>query len=175
MIYDKIILILILLFAALAVQVNRLRTAVIYLGAFSLIVSFCYLLYSAPDVAISEAIIGSTLTAILYLVTLRTYKVFNIYYTGVKRIEKKDSGKIYRHLSRIIEEFSHDKELELHIVHSSENNEHVETEYEYDMIVSLSADTITIYGKKENYNLELFTKEISNQMGRKVKINVYKK
>ena len=69
----KIFLFLMILFAAIAIQTEKPVRGAIYLGVFSLICSFVFLLYAAPDVAIAEAIIGSTLSTILYLVALYKY------------------------------------------------------------------------------------------------------
>ena len=68
---DQFFLLLLLLFAILTLQQPRLRIAIIYLGVFSLLVSFAYLQHHAPDVAMAEAVIGSTLATVLYLVALR--------------------------------------------------------------------------------------------------------
>jgi uncharacterized MnhB-related membrane protein len=69
----NIFLFLLIAFAIIAIQTTKLIRGAIYLGIFSLISSFCFLLYGAPDVAIAEAIIGSTLSTILYLVALYKY------------------------------------------------------------------------------------------------------
>lgn len=63
-------LLLLLLTAFLTVQQRRLRTAVIFMAVFSLLSSVVFLLYQAPDVAMAEIIIGSTLSTVLYLVAL---------------------------------------------------------------------------------------------------------
>ncbi len=60
----EVTLILVVILAILAIQTNTLRRAIVYLCVFSLLCSFCYLLYQAPDVAIAEAVIGSTLATI---------------------------------------------------------------------------------------------------------------
>ena len=79
MINDSLILIqmiLLLLLVGLAlgaIHTHALRHAVIYLGVYSLISSLIYLLYGAADVAITEAIIGCTLSTILFLVALKKY------------------------------------------------------------------------------------------------------
>ena len=73
-----VISLIVLAFAA--VQTSKLRRASVYLGAFSLICSFAYLSYNAPDVAIAEAVIGCTLATILLLIALKKYHVITIYY-----------------------------------------------------------------------------------------------
>ena len=84
----EIALILLLITSVAAIQTRYLRHAVIYLGLFSLAIAFVYLLYHAPDVAIAEAVIGSTIATILYLVALQKYKIFTIYY----RLQEEEIG-----------------------------------------------------------------------------------
>lgn len=69
----KIFLFLLLLFALIIIHTKIMIRGAIYLGIFSLISSLCFLMYGAPDVAIAEAIIGSTISTILYLVALYKY------------------------------------------------------------------------------------------------------
>jgi len=71
---EKIFLIILVVLALVALNTPKLRRAVVYLGIFSLVSSFVYLLYGAPDVAIAEAVIGSTIATVLYLVALKKYK-----------------------------------------------------------------------------------------------------
>jgi uncharacterized MnhB-related membrane protein len=57
--------------AAGAVFVRSLGSAVILLGTVSLLVSATFLLLAAPDVAITEAAIGSALTTLVYVLVLK--------------------------------------------------------------------------------------------------------
>ena len=52
--------------AIAALVAKRVRTAVIAAGIVSLVASIMYLLLAAPDVAMTEAAIGSGLTTILF-------------------------------------------------------------------------------------------------------------
>ncbi|MFW6234029.1 MAG: Na(+)/H(+) antiporter subunit B, partial [Spirochaetota bacterium] len=45
----------VILLAILSLRTENLRVAVVYFSVFSLICSFLYLYYQAPDVAIAEA------------------------------------------------------------------------------------------------------------------------
>ena len=74
-----IMLIILVVTAIMTLQTKKMKNAVIYLGVFSIIIAFVYLLQGAPDVAIAEAVIGSTMTTILYIVALHKYKLFRIY------------------------------------------------------------------------------------------------
>lgn len=68
--------------ALLTVVTDRLFTAVVYAGALSALAAFGYLLLGAPDVALAEAVIGSTLSTVIFLAALRKYRIFTIYLTG---------------------------------------------------------------------------------------------
>ena len=56
--------------AFLAIYQKNLLSAVIASGVISLLASIIYILLSAPDVAMTEAAIGSGLTTIVFLYTL---------------------------------------------------------------------------------------------------------
>ena len=57
--------------ALLAVLLNNLLSAMITAGLASLFASVCYVLLAAPDVAMAEAAIGSGLSTLLILYTIR--------------------------------------------------------------------------------------------------------
>ena len=56
--------------ALVAVMGREVVTAVIAAGVVSLLASILYLLLSAPDVAMTEAAIGSGLTTVIFLLVL---------------------------------------------------------------------------------------------------------
>jgi len=56
--------------AILAIYINNLTAAVIASGSVSLIASLMYLILAAPDVAMTEAAIGSGLTTVVFLYAL---------------------------------------------------------------------------------------------------------
>ncbi|GKX32178.1 hypothetical protein SH1V18_46580 [Vallitalea longa] len=155
----EIALLLLVVLAILAVQTNTLRRAIVYLCVFSLLCSFCYLLYQAPDVAIAEAVIGSTLSTIIYLVALNKYKVFRVYYI----MESQESYYIQKNdLCKTLAKYSYEKELELDIVNSNKSIEDIVNDYPYDIIVLHSSDTITVYGDKSNYHFDDLIKYIGD-------------
>lgn len=167
----KIFLILIILFAVLSIQSNSLRHAVIYLGVLSLASSFCYLLYGAPDVAIAQAVIGSTLSTILYLVALKKYKMFSIYYI-IKEIPKKEleTANTEKKVIDIIEKFCFERELEPDIVHTSESVGNIEVNYQYDVIIYQKDRNICVYGNKESYLVDLLQKQLAKKLGKSLHI-----
>lgn len=149
-------LIALILIAILTVQTQRLRHAVIYMGVLSLGSSFVYLLYSAPDVAIAEAVVGSTLATILYLVALQKYKVFYIYfcYPPSEVDLLSDKSKRDHHLVKQLEVFCVKQELEPHIIHTSEHIESVFSKRDYAIVVQELGHQLKIYGHPENYKFE---------------------
>lgn len=69
--YILIILSILLLFLAiLIVQCRNLLSAVILMSAFSITLAACFVMVSALDVAITEAVVGGGFVTALYLVTL---------------------------------------------------------------------------------------------------------
>ncbi|MFP3859461.1 MAG: Na(+)/H(+) antiporter subunit B [Bacteroidales bacterium] len=76
-----ILALVLILMAITAVQNEKLVVAIIAAGAVSLFASVMYLLLAAPDVAMTEASIGSGLSTIIFFYVLNKIKK-----------EKKDNG-----------------------------------------------------------------------------------
>ena len=133
----KLVLISMVILAVFAVGSDKLRRVVIYLGIFSLISSYAYLLYSAPDVAIAEAIIGSTLSTILFLVALKKYAVFTVYYllSDTPEIGDEHIMQSRSSLLRLINNYCKDQELEPHLIFSPEDKVNVAVNHAYDLII----------------------------------------
>ncbi|MBU0553919.1 DUF4040 domain-containing protein [Myxococcota bacterium] len=63
---------LVMIAAALMTFFSRnLISAVIFSGAVSLVAAYLFLRMGAPDVAMTEAAIGSGLTTVIFLITIR--------------------------------------------------------------------------------------------------------
>ena len=69
--------------AVSALYLRNLSAAVIAAGAVSLLASVLYLLLAAPDVAMTEAAIGSALTTVVFLYALSRMR-------GTKKGEPRD-------------------------------------------------------------------------------------
>lgn len=89
----EIILVFLVISALLTLQTQKMKNAVIYLGVFSILIALMYLLQGAPDVAIAEAVIGSTMTTILFVVALHKYKIFRVF---VKVESKRIDDTVYK-------------------------------------------------------------------------------
>ncbi|MFN4190883.1 MAG: MnhB domain-containing protein [Pseudothermotoga sp.] len=61
--------------AVASIQVKKAEIAVIYLGIFSLFNAIVYLFYSAPDLSLAEAVIGSALATALFLAAIKGYNL----------------------------------------------------------------------------------------------------
>lgn len=71
--FIHLIYILLILFAIFSVFATNLKRAIVGSSVFGLWAGVAYMFYHAPDVAIAEAIISSSLTTILYIVTIKNY------------------------------------------------------------------------------------------------------
>lgn len=167
----EITLLLLVLLAIFAVQTNTLRRAIVYLCVFSLLCSFCYLLYQAPDVAIAEAVIGSTLATIIYLVALNKYKVFRVYYVMSNPNETTINKQLRSNLCKVLGNYALEKELELDIVISDKTVANIVDGYPYDVIILHGTHDITIYGDQSNYHFEDLVSYISTNSTIKVSHN----
>ena len=63
--------IIMIIAAVLAIHLKNLLSSVVSAGVISLLASIIYLLLAAPDVAMTEAAIGSGLTTIIFIFALK--------------------------------------------------------------------------------------------------------
>lgn len=152
---EAILLLLLVLLAIMAVETQILRMAVVFLGIFSLLLSFLYLYYAAPDVAIAEAVMASGLVTLLYLTALKRHRVYNICFTNEEFGEVDDryiiEGTRRGQLLREVEQFCISKELEPQIVFTPEDLDALMEANKYDLIIRQEGERLTIYGSQENY------------------------
>jgi len=69
--------IVMLIMAIIAIQNNKLVVAIIATGVVSLFASVLYLLLAAPDVAMTEAAIGSGLSTVIFFYVLNKIRKNN--------------------------------------------------------------------------------------------------
>ncbi len=153
---EAVFLVLMLVLALLALNAQKLRVAVIYLGVFSLVSSFVYLLYSAPDVAIAEAVIGTGIATVLYLVALKKYHVFTIYHTSDEYEQIDDrtlrSGSIG--LLRDVERLLTERELEVQTIYTVDDPEEVLATKNHDLVLHRAGNKVILYGYDADYHLD---------------------
>ena len=153
--FEVLLLVSLVVLALLSIESARMRVAVVYLGTFSLLMSFLYLLYNAPDVAIAEAVMASGLTTLLFLTALKRYRVYRICFTNeIFRVVNDRyiiNGTRRGALLHEIEQFCIARELEPQVVCTPESLDVVSEAGRYDLIIRQEQDELKIYGNRENY------------------------
>lgn len=84
---EQIVFAFLIIFALASIFAPNLKLAIIISGVFCLWISLAYLIFHAPDVAVSEAVIASTLGTILFIFTIQKYDDITVRPTG-KRLWK---------------------------------------------------------------------------------------
>ncbi|TCT15458.1 putative MnhB-related membrane protein [Natranaerovirga pectinivora] len=158
---EKIILILTVIFAFLSIQTLKLNRAVIYLGMFGFLCSLLYLFYRSPNVAIAEAVIGSTLTTVIYLVALRRQKRFKVYVYN----------EIDYNILDAMETFGVREDLIFQYIRYSEDQYScIVTERNYDLLMHKSEDNLLMISKGSNYKIEGLAATLAKN--KKLELNV---
>ena len=147
---EQIIFLLMIVMAVFCVSSANLRKTIMGLGVFSLLATLCYLIYHAPDVAIAEAIIGSALSTILYIIALKKYSSFYIYFSSGIQDEVNDlSMRLEKsNIRGVIRAYCVEHELSPQIVYTRENPEAVAAEHVYDLILHDDGNQTTVYGRE---------------------------
>jgi len=145
----KIFLIIMIIFAVLAVFSSTLKTSVIFLGILSLTSALVYLFLNAPDVAMVEAVIGSVLTTILFLVAIQKCKVLTVFFASKdgKIAIYNNKYKEYRKIMRDIREYCNKHELELQIVYTHESAKHFLSNGQKDILVIENEEGLSMYAQ----------------------------
>lgn len=162
----KLAFLLLIIIAVIVVQAEKLRRSVVYLGILSMIGSYTYLLYGAPDVAIAEAVIGSTLSTILFLVALQKYRVFTIYcvHPSAHRLDDREIRRSRGSLLHLAEQFCIERELEPQIVYTVEPPESIKSSHQHDLIVEHDRDMVRLHGPCHSYLTEGIMTHIEDHM-----------
>lgn len=143
------VLILVLALAIVTVQVSNLKVAVLAMGVFSMILSIQYLLMAAPDVALAEAAIGSTLSTVLLLVALTRYKVFHVCLIEGAAADP-EADRLLRH----IEAYCAGADLDVHLVRSRAGLAHALSAYRHDLVVTRKEGNLELYGRERHYRID---------------------
>lgn len=155
----KTILITMVIFSIAAIQAKSLRQSVIYLSVFSLLCSFAYALYQAPDVAIAEAVIGCSLSTVLYLVAIKKFRIFRVYYshhiTSPDRLP--ESHVLKNNIVTMIGGYLRDTELEIDMINTRHKFDEIHGHQDYDVIIEHTNDGMRMYGAQSNYHYDGLT------------------
>ncbi len=167
---QQIVLLLLVIFAVITVQTDKLRRAAVYMGVFSLLISVCFLFYSAPDAALAEAVIGCALSMILYLVALQKYRVFTVYYTDEDSLQLKDSHMHRKkgNVLKIIENYCAERELEPHIILTAEKLSEIDSKYTYDVVIRKKDNISYIYAGSHSYQVDMLRQYLEKKQNDQV-------
>jgi multicomponent Na+:H+ antiporter subunit A len=83
MVIESLLLVVLIPLAIYSLIAPNLKTAIIAFSAFGLWVSFIYLYYHSPDVALAEAVIAGSLGTILFVFTIRNYNDIEVLKTKI--------------------------------------------------------------------------------------------
>ena len=148
---EILLMVCLIVIAFIAVQTQKLRRAAVYLGAFSLLCSFAYLSYNAPDVAIAEAVIGCTLGTILLLIAMKKYHVITIFYVQDEAGDPAVIKKERRDLTTSLERFLADRGFEPQTISTDlDDRELCENEC-FNLLIMHEKNDITIYSSGIRY------------------------
>jgi len=155
----QLVLVFMVVFAIASLQAKSLRRSVIYLSLFSLLCSFAYALYQAPDVAIAEAVIGCSLSTVLFLVAIKKFRVFRVYYSHhISSPEKLPESHILRNnLVAMMEGFLRDTELEMDMINTRQTFDDIHGHHDYDVIIEHDDKGMRMYGAQSNYHYDGLT------------------
>ena len=155
----EVILITMVVFSIAAIQAKSLRQSVIYLSVFSLLCSFAYALYQAPDVAIAEAVIGCSLSTVLYLVAIMKFRIFRVYYsqhiTSPENIP--ENNLLKNNIMSMMKGYLSDTELELDLINTKHKFDAIHGHHDYDVIIEHTDQGMRMYGAQSNYHYDGLT------------------
>ncbi|MFI3211923.1 MAG: DUF4040 domain-containing protein [Eubacteriales bacterium] len=154
----QIVLLMMVIMAILTVVSSRLFIAIIFSGILSLFCAFLYVLLGAPDVALAEAVIGSTIVTVIFLVTLKKYRIFNIYITGNHQ-DTVFAGMIKK-VSKILQKSN----MEVHILYSNQTAEELVSHHNCDLVVEGLEEGMILHGEKGNQYMINISKCLQNEI-----------
>jgi putative multicomponent Na+:H+ antiporter subunit B len=171
---ETLMLIGLVVLALVALNTASLRRAVIYLAVFSLLASFTYVIYRAPDVAIAEAVIGCGLATVLYLVALKRQRLLTVYFAHHEHDEISDqtvSPSISR-LLRGMESVFAEKDLEMQVVHTTKPYHDLLDERDFDLLVVHEKEVLCFYGRPEDYHVDTVEAYLADYQDQEIKTRV---
>ncbi len=142
-----VVLVLMIVLAIVTVLSHDLFAAVITLAALSFLSAFLYVLLGAPDVALAEAVIGATIATVIFLITLKKYRIFYIYLMGTdKEIYSMDI------LQKITQTLRRDA-IEVHLLQVDKTPQALLQEHHCDLVVEKRGDALVLHGEHGNVHL----------------------
>ncbi len=162
---EKLVFIFMILTALYVAMTKKFKRMVIALATFSLLASFCYLLYHAPDVALAEAVIGSALSTILYIVALKKHRSFYIYFSSKKNVSDHKILSDTEDVVSKIFQYCAAHELGVQHVFTWETPTRIASEHLYDIIISCNDKIVTVYGSEVEQHVVAIRELLEHDLG----------
>lgn len=155
----QIVLIVMVAFAIASIQSKSLRQSVVFLSVFSLLCSFAYAIYQAPDVAIAEAVIGCSLSTVLYLVAIKKFRIFRVYYSQHinSPVRLPESQILRNNIITMMEGYLGETELEMDMINTKQTFDDIHGHHDYDVIIEHTDEGMRMYGAQSNYHYDGLT------------------
>ncbi len=158
------VLCMMVVMAIVTIVSNRLFTAIVYAGVLSFLSAFLYVLLGAPDIALAEAVIGATIVTTIFLVTLKKYRIFNIYVLSTSK--KSYDFDVLSKISNSLR--NHD--IEVHTIHVNKKLEEVLNHTNCDMVLEKVGDKVYVHASEGNQHM----KEIAHVLEKEIALGKVK-
>lgn len=153
-----ITLIVIIVLAIFTIITPRVRKSIILSGIMSVTASFAYVLLAAPDIALTEAVVGTTITTVLLLVAIKKSKIFIVYYIKRDEVIRED-------IMKSIEQILKESEYELQFVCTTETVNFLKNNYSFELLIEEKEDIIHLYGEYANLTFVDIVKKLKSEFG----------
>lgn len=160
--FEIILLVSLVVLGFSTVQTENLLRTVLFSGSFSLLMATAYLYYNAPDVALAEAAIGVGLSTVIYLVSLKKIRVYDIVYIheGIEHFDDREINAIKDSIVRPLEKYIEETvEIEPQISYTDQSVKKLLDTDEHDFIIVRSDDLTFLYGYTDD---QVFQDMIAN-------------
>ena len=159
---EQLLLVLLLVYSVIIVFSKHLRCNVIHLGLVSLLCAILLIVYSAPDVAMAEAVIGG-LSTILFLIAVKQIDHFTLFVI-VKR-EAGGGNPLKPEIEAVIHEIKailKTRGVSCIVKYSESDDARIEQYVEADLVLCYEGEIIRMLGVSQELNLDLIEAQIDN-------------
>lgn len=166
----SIILFTLIVFATLIVFTHKLINAVIYMSTFSTLSALVFLFLGAPDVALAEVIIGSTISTIVFLIAIKKHRIFVLYIINNPQ-KSSDVLQGIKDIRKTLDNYFKEHEIQLHIINTNDTSEKLMIKEEQKIIVENDEIAIKVHTDCENVHTQKIA-ELIKQVNYKSNIDV---
>lgn len=151
-------LVLLIVISIAIVATGTVRRAIILSGVLSIGAAFAYMFLAAPDVALAEAVVGSTISTVILLVGIKKSRLFTVYYIKTKE-------NIRDEIFKAIEKNLITEELDPQFICTDKNKMYIKEHHDFEMLIREVDDKVEIYGEKSNSVFCEVLKSVEDEVG----------